>query len=232
MRIRTALTNATVGLALAGCSSDPGPQKEAGAEPSSTDTSRASASPSPGRDTPSPTEEPARDRNRAETGFLLTVRHSPDFERQTDEELLAAGRRICSDLDNGATYERAVSPVIADGASEESALILAANAVHQFCQKHNSTIEVELGGPASPQPEPKGDERTAFLAQVREDEFYQSDITDEAILVLGTTVCDGFTRGDSLDVTLGYFEAIPRDSAIAFIEASVTHICPEHSDRI
>jgi len=169
---------------------------------------------------------------KAEAGFLTSVRSSSEsLKRRLDSQLLASAAQVCSSFDTGATYEEAVAPLLADGVSDEAAMVLASNAVFEFCGKHDSIIDVALGGVADRQEKPTGEPKDQFLAAARVDPFF-AEVTDDALLMLGTTVCDGFTRGDSLEVTLGYFDQLPRETAVKFIRTSVELLCPKHTERL
>lgn len=165
------------------------------------------------------------------TSFLLNVRHSPDYAARSDDDLLAAAEHVCSALDEGATYDEAVAPVVSDGATEESALLLAASAVFSFCPEHDPVIEVAMGGPSDPQETPEGDERSAYIERIKSDPYY-AGFDDEGLLMLGTTYCDGFTRGDSREQSLDYLSPIPEDSALLLLHAAVDNICPEHAGKL
>lgn len=164
-------------------------------------------------------------------GYLTNIRHSPDWADLADGDLLAKGRAVCDAFDQGATYDAAVSPLLEGGAGETSAMILASTAVFEFCDRHDPVIEVALGGPAEPQPDPTGEAADDYLGAVRSDPNFDG-ASDDAITMLGTTMCDGFTRGDTLEVTLGYMEAMPRESAMTLLRAATTFICPEHASIV
>lgn len=214
-------------LGAAGCGDMSLPDE--GTRAAAMSTSAPAASPSAsslGEPAPSPSL------NESEVGFLTNIRHAQDLTDRSDGDLLASGRMVCSSLTADATYDAAVAPVLASGVSPESALILAATAVFEFCPEHDAVIEVALGGPESPAPDPEGSGRDQFLAAVRADPFFDKSVSDELAIMLGTTVCDGFTRGDSLDETLEYMASMPEPSAMTLLGAAVAHVCPEHAAKL
>ena len=227
-RMRRFLVLAATCLLLSGCGSQP-PAAEPELSPSSSAGS-PTAEPAPD---PDPTEEPAGS-DPAVEGFLLNVRHVPALDEMSDADLLAAADDVCATLDGGGGYDEAVAPLLAAGLSADEVLVLASTAVFEFCQEHDLVMEGAVVGvdPGKLATEPEGDNRSRFLAQVRQDPFYSEDVTDDALLMLGTTMCDGFTRGDTLEVTLGYMSGIPDSSARAFLSAATQHICPEHADKL
>jgi len=214
MRLLRLVLIATMAVMVTGCST--------GLEPTPSPTaSNAPMSPAAG---PTPTL------SEAEIGYLTNVRHSPDWANLSDEDLLSKGRDVCRAFDGGATYDEAIDPLIATG-SVDSAMVLASTAVFEFCDEHDAIIEVALGGPANPQADPTGAAADGYLSAVRVDPYFD-DATDDAITMLGTTMCDGFTRGDTLEVTLGYMEAMPQDSAMTLLRAATTYICPQHASIV
>lgn len=217
-RAMIALTFAAVAV-LAGCAGGPAPALSAAGSPAS--PSASPSRPTEAAGTPTPSNDPR-------TLFLLNVRHSPTFEPQTDEVLLGKADAVCAALDHDGTYEDAVAPLLTDGATADDALVLAASAVFWFCDQHDQIIEVQTGGVANPAPDPTGSSEDAYLAVMRADPFY-AEADDDLLIMIGTTYCDGFTRGDSLEVALGYTEPTLRSSAMVMLTAATTYICPQHA---
>lgn len=218
-------------LVLAGCDTEA--VDSASSAPVKTAPAPSASSPSPTASSPTTTSSPTEaSYTNAEEGFLTSVRSSSEsLNQRLDSQLLASAVQVCSSLDTGATYDEAVAPLLDDGVSDEAAMVLASNAVFEFCDKHDSIIDVALGGIADRQEKPTGEPKDQFLAGARADPFF-AEVTDDAVLMLGTTVCDGFTRGDSLEATLGYFDLMPKETAVKFIRMSVELLCPKHAERL
>lgn len=164
-------------------------------------------------------------------GYLANISHDPLLQDFQEADLLALGVQVCQLLDDGGDLgdtKRLARRAVGD---EDSANLIVRSAVPLLCSRHERLVEVDLGGVPSPKPSPTGSAREQFLAAVRADER-TGDATDDQLLELGTTLCDGFTRGDNLDTTLGYLSAFPRDQAMAFLKATTTHLCPEHAKKV
>ena len=181
--------------------------------------------------TPRPTPTPAK-RTDAELGYLLNVKHDPFLDDLSDKELLQLGHRVCTDLAGGADLGKAKKHIRKTVNDQDSANLLAWTAVEQFCDEHDQLVEVDQGGPEHPQADPTGDAKTQFVAAVRELDGVDDTVTDDMIVMLGTTMCDGFTRGDSLKTSLGYMDLFTHDTAVAFLKATTKYICPEHADKV
>lgn len=164
----------------------------------------------------------------AETVFLLNISHDPLLALVAPEELLSLGTEVCARLDGGATLAETKSPVLAAVGDPDSTDLLTRSAGTILCERHDAAVEVDFGGVADPQEDPEGMVKDTYLTAVRAiPRFVDDTVTDEMLIVMGTTYCDGFTRGDSLETALGYLEPYSVSAALAFLDAA-TEICPEH----
>jgi hypothetical protein len=228
--------NAAVAIALAAllgsCSSPPAddaPQKPPAPveepEPAATET----AAPEPVETVdPTPLDPVAPTPDPAETGFLLNISHDPLLAVVDPQDLLTLGLDVCTSLDGGATLAETKPPVLAVVGDPDSTDLLTRSAGTILCDRHDAAVEIDFGGVADPQPDPEGTTKDTYLAAVRSiPGFVDDTVSDEMLLFMGTTYCDGFTRGDSLETSLGYLEPYAVDAALAFLDAT-TEICPEH----
>lgn len=181
---------------------------------------------------PTPLDTLAPSPDPAETEFLLNISHDPLLAVVDPQELLTLGLDVCASLDGGATLAETKPPVLAAVHDPDSTDLLTRSAGTILCERHDAAVEIDFGGLPDPQQDPEGTTRDTYLAAVRAiPGFVDDTVTDEMLIFMGTTYCDGFTRGDSLETSLGYLEPYPVDAALAFLGAA-TEICPEHRSML
>ena len=168
----------------------------------------------------------------AETSFLENISHDPFLEDFTDAQLVSVGRQACDVVTSGgdmAGAKAVVNELIGDPDSTD---LVSRSAIIYFCGDYDHLVDVDLGGVENPEPAPTGDAKSQYIAAVREVPSVDDTVTDDMIVMLGRTYCDGFTRGDDEATALGYMSMYREDDAKALLRATVTYLCPEHAGKV
>lgn len=212
---------------IAGCSSAP----EGEAAPTalaSTVTAAVSPTPEPSPEPPEPSPEPTFD----QAGYLANLSRDPFLEKYSDDALLLLAEAACNAMPGAEDLQPARDAVGSIVTDPDSVNLVVWTALPMRCPEYEPLVEVDLGGVENPAAAPEGEPRDAYLSSLRTHPWYTPDLTDEMLVMQGQAICDGFTRGDSLDQTMVYFEPYPRDVAELAIESAVEYMCPEHADRL
>lgn len=198
-----------VALAMAGCSGDVDE-----AAPTSTQTT------------------PGARVDAAEQLFLQNISHDAFLDDLDDADLVAVGREACTVVASGGDIAAAKAVVAAVVSDPDSTDLVTRTAITEFCGEFDHLVDVDLGGAESPEPVPTGDARALFISAVRALPSVDETVTDDMIVMLGRTYCDGFARGDDEATALGYMSMFPTEDAKVILRATVTHLCPEHASRV
>jgi hypothetical protein len=168
----------------------------------------------------------------SETSFLENVGHDPLLEDFTDAQLVSVGRQACDVVTSGgdmASAKAVVDELIGDSDSTD---LVTRSAIIYFCDSYDHLVDVDLGGVENPEPVPTGDAGSQYIAAVRAMRSVDDTVTDEMIVMLGRTYCDGFTRGDDEATALGYMSMYSEADAKTLLRATVTYLCPEHAGKV
>lgn len=166
-----------------------------------------------------------------QAGYLANLSHDPFLEKYSDDALLLLAEAACSAMPGAEDLQPARDAVGSIVTDPDSVSLVVWTALPMRCPEYEPLVEVDLGGVENPVAAPEGEPRATYLSSLRALPWY-AGLTDEILIMQGQTICDGFTRGDSLAQTMIYFEPYPRDAAELAIQSAVQHMCPEHEDRL
>lgn len=208
---------------LAGCSA-PSTQE---ADESPTETPSPEALVTKPVETVEPSSGPTFDT----AAYLANLSHDPFLDEYTDGELLELADAACNAMPGAEDLEPARAVIRSTVADPDSINLIVWTAIPMNCPEFEQLVEVDLGGVASPAAAPEGEQADSYLAALRAHPW-NDGLTDDMLTMQGQTICDGFTRGDSLEQTMIYFQTYPTDVAELAVRAAVDFVCPEHRNRL